>query len=171
MEVNRREIMELHELNRCIGCNLKVNSPCDILFGDPWGVEPEDADKGYTVMLAKTEKGKNLLEDAVKDGVIALEPLDAGRLIEGQYMDHYKKVFFSNYLVAHKKGWLLPYCNEYTTKKNILYYSVAHRLAYAHQCAKVRNENELSVLAARRKKEIRRDVRFKKLCYYGCRMK
>ncbi len=94
---------------RCMACNLKLNNKSDILFGDPWGLESDDSDMGYTVVIPRTQKGEELIRDAVKDGIINIVIVDVESVIKGQYIDHYKSQFYTVMETMKQHKITLPY--------------------------------------------------------------
>ena len=63
-----------------------------------------------TVVIARTEKGKNLLEDAVRDGAVELEHLPVEDIIRGQTVDgRHKTKFFTAKSIYIENGWMFPY--------------------------------------------------------------
>lgn len=58
----------------------------DITFGDPWFLLDkwghEKLKKGYTVALVRTERGQELMDSAIKAGVIVVEKIDPQVFLE-----------------------------------------------------------------------------------------
>lgn len=69
---------------RCYICPDHTGEYADISVGDPWYKDIEDDDLGKSLVLLRTEKGKELFYEAVKDGYITLEGKKASMLPESQ---------------------------------------------------------------------------------------
>lgn len=71
---------------RCIQCFDYNNVYADITFGDPWFLLDkwghEKLKKGYTVALVRTERGQELMDSAIKAGVIVVEKIDPQVFLE-----------------------------------------------------------------------------------------
>ncbi|MBN2569705.1 MAG: Coenzyme F420 hydrogenase/dehydrogenase, beta subunit C-terminal domain, partial [Deltaproteobacteria bacterium] len=83
---------------RCRLCYDKLNTYSDITIGDAWGIK-EDS-HGYSSIIARTSGGLQVLLDAQKAKVIALEEIDPERVVSGQHLDHHRKIF-----TAYTKAW------------------------------------------------------------------
>lgn len=57
----------------------------DITCGDPWYKEPDGNDPGSSIILARTLRGKEIIEDAVRAGYLKVWPLDIWKLEESQW--------------------------------------------------------------------------------------
>lgn len=57
----------------------------DITCGDPWYKEPDGNDPGSSIILVRTLRGKEILENAVKEGYLKVWPLDIWRLERSQW--------------------------------------------------------------------------------------
>ena len=60
---------------RCRVCFDKMNVLADIAVGDAYGLRTDK--QGYSVILARTERGKDALEAAQSAGVLVLEPVES----------------------------------------------------------------------------------------------
>jgi len=106
----RLALKSVYELHRCISCFDQMNIFSDIVCGDPWNIANKQQPDGHTVVIARTEKGKTLLEDAVRDGAIELEHLPVANIIRGQTVDgRHKTKFFTTKDIYKKNGWMFPY--------------------------------------------------------------
>lgn len=106
----RHQIKPLYECHRCLTCFDQMNAGADIVCGDPWGIGGKDGPEGWSVILARTEKGLDLLQAAEKAGVLHLEPLDPAEIFRGQTVEdrHRDKVYGAKQ-VFMEKGWPYPY--------------------------------------------------------------
>ena len=110
---------------RCQYCNQHQVS--DITVADFWGLEkckPElDTDKGESLLVANTAKGKHLLGLLNAQGTMELQPLEEAywRYIykEHKYPEEKRKQFFAQY---HKEGYeRMEKCFQTSRKvKNVL---------------------------------------------------
>lgn len=109
----RHKIKALYECHRCLACYDQMNLEADIVCGDPWGIAEKDGPEGWTVILARTERGLELLREAERQGAVCLEPLTPEEIFRGQTVDdrHREKVMSAK-LVFQEQGWDYPYAAE-----------------------------------------------------------
>jgi len=109
----RHDLKQIYELHRCIACYDQMNVFSDIVCGDPWGISHKQQPEGHTVVIARTETGKKLLEDAAKDGAIILEDLSIGDVFRGQTVDgRHKTKFYTSHEIFCENKWLFPYAEN-----------------------------------------------------------
>lgn len=136
----RHTLKPVYEAHRCLYCFDQMNIFTDITVGDPWGITNRTEKEGNTVIIARTEKGKALIENACRDGVIDVEKLSVDNIIKGQTVDNRLKTqFFTSMSLAKEKGYSVPYkldlfkhiSYEKATKKK--YNSIKSRLEYSRE--------------------------------------
>lgn len=105
----RLKLKFLYESYRCLLCYDQMNVNADLVCGDPWHI-PGDHTAGETVVIARTEKGVQLLQQAMDAGYLSLTPLEPEQILKGQtvYPRHVHKVG-SGYQVCQKFYWEYPY--------------------------------------------------------------
>ncbi|MDK2890655.1 MAG: coenzyme hydrogenase subunit beta [Methanoculleus sp.] len=107
---SRHRLKQVYELHRCIACYDQMNIFSDIVCGDPWGISHKQQPEGHTVVIARTETGKNLLENAARDGAIVLEELSIEDIFRGQTVDgRHKTKFYTCREIFYENEWLFPY--------------------------------------------------------------
>lgn len=87
--ITRSERIKLFDVWRCHSCNLCLdffNMDCDIVFGDPWGIEMVDHPDAVNVILARTARGEKIIEEARRANAIDVQEIDAGMICRGQNM-------------------------------------------------------------------------------------
>ena len=97
---NAKECLTLffkfHSPTRCRLCIDAMAEYADISIGDPWikGWEAEgQLRRGYNFMIARTERGLNILRDAQREGAIVLEPFPFEMILRShQPMVHFKRM-------------------------------------------------------------------------------
>ncbi len=57
----------------------------DISCGDPWYENPDGENPGFSLVVARTERGKRVIENAIKAGVVVLKPAEPWKLVKSQY--------------------------------------------------------------------------------------
>jgi len=109
----RHSIKPVYECHRCLACFDQMNVNADLVCGDPWGLEGRYGPEGCTAVLARTQRGLDLLLSAQTAGVICLDPLPPEELFQGQTVDtrHRDKVYTAKD-VFQKEGWPYPYDPE-----------------------------------------------------------
>lgn len=106
----RHAVKPVYEAYRCIMCFDQMNIYSDIVVGDPWGIPIEDSKQGYSVVIAHTEKGRRLLEDAMRDGAVIMDMISTEKIFNGQTVDgRHKTKFFTARDICRKNGWQFPY--------------------------------------------------------------
>lgn len=148
----RFALKPLYESYRCLLCYEQVNTHADLVCGDPWGI-PGDHLAGETVVMARTEKGLVLLEEAQAAGYIKLAPLDTEVFLKGQQIDTRVRTDVSaGYMCSQKHQWVYPYSvtseaaqtfGAVSTKAQKVY---ERRLTYTRARNLARNEGELRSL-------------------------
>lgn len=118
LPMNRRlELKKVYEMYRCMACYDQMNIFCDIVCGDPWGISHKQQPEGHTVVIARTEKGKKLLENAAIDGAIVIEELSVEDIIRGQTVDgRHKTKFYTSLEIFKENKWLFPFSENYFSK-------------------------------------------------------
>ena len=69
---------------RCRVCYDKLNLFSDITLGDPWKMSGVDWENGDSLIIARTEKGLELLNEALSYGAISMKPADREEMLNGQ---------------------------------------------------------------------------------------
>ena len=56
----------------------------DISCGDPWYNEPDGKNAGYSLVLVRTERGREIIEGAMAAGYLTLKPAENWKLVKSQ---------------------------------------------------------------------------------------
>lgn len=103
-------LKSVYESHRCITCYDQMNVFSDIVCGDPWGINVEEKKKGWTIVVARTEKGHQLLLDAENAGYIKITKVPIKKIVEGQTIDtRQTHKIISSYNCFIDNNWLYPY--------------------------------------------------------------
>jgi coenzyme F420 hydrogenase subunit beta len=65
---------------RCRLCPDSTGELADISCGDPWYRKPESGEPGMSLVLVRTEKGRNFIEEAMTAGYVQLQRADPSAL-------------------------------------------------------------------------------------------
>lgn len=161
---NRHLLKPVFELFRCLLCFDQMNVFSDIAVGDPWGINLDSSKKGSTVIITRTNKGKELIRAAQKDGIISINRLDVKEIITGQKVDtRLKTQFFTAMEICKEKGYLLP-VNE-KCFENIVYKEpttkelkrIRERIDYSRKIFLVSDVEKYKNFVTKKKREIRRE--------------
>lgn len=80
----RTRIKKLYEVPRCRFCFDQLNVFADISIGDPWGIEKPNDSQGESVLLVRTERGHEVICDAIKSRWLDLKDLPVAQIVKGQ---------------------------------------------------------------------------------------
>jgi coenzyme F420 hydrogenase subunit beta len=78
------EILVQHKQWRCKVCADHTGEFADIAVGDPWYRPVQDGEPGQSLILARTPRGKAILEAAAKAGYLDIAPAEPGILPASQ---------------------------------------------------------------------------------------
>lgn len=179
----RHMLKPVYELHRCLLCFDQMNIFSDITVGDPWGITNKTNKEGNTVIIARTQKGKELFEGAVRAGAIAVEALSVTKIMEGQTIDSRLKThFFTVMNISKAKGYMVPYnekCFEhisYEKPSSKKFREISRRLDYSRKIYCEKDIKKIKRYVIIRKKELKRQrdlvklINFpKKYVSYGLR--
>ncbi|MHC4677930.1 MAG: Coenzyme F420 hydrogenase/dehydrogenase, beta subunit C-terminal domain [Planctomycetota bacterium] len=73
-------ILSKHGQTRCRLCPDSTGEFADVSCGDPWYRQIEPGEQGWSLVLARTERGKEILHAAIEAGYIKLERVDSSVL-------------------------------------------------------------------------------------------
>jgi coenzyme F420 hydrogenase subunit beta len=94
--------------DRCAMCYDQTDEFADVSIGDYFGSEMARGAKGWSLMLVRTEIGGRLVERAVKDGYITVEP-SAAEYVFGNVGFEWKMHGYGYHLLERKRhGWPVP---------------------------------------------------------------
>ena len=91
---------------RCRLCFDKMNTQCDIAIGDAWGVQEDK--EGYSVILARTNRGLKVLENARQSKTITLFDIDPENVFKGQNISKKREEFSAYTHVWERLGNITP---------------------------------------------------------------
>jgi len=73
-------ILQKHRQWRCYVCADHTGEFADIAVGDPWYEAPDGIDPGRSLIVARTETGRRIIEAAVQAGVLTATPVSPDTL-------------------------------------------------------------------------------------------
>lgn len=76
---------------RCRVCYDKLNVFADIVFGDPWRMTDVNEERGSSLVITRTEKGSDLINEMISKGELILTPRPIEQLYNGQLIDSRRK--------------------------------------------------------------------------------
>lgn len=82
----RTESKEFMTPPRCRLCFDKFNVLSDIVVGDPWGL-PAPARQGESILLARTERGREVVDAAAAAGYVTLHTVESQVVFRGQSLE------------------------------------------------------------------------------------
>ena len=159
----RLALKKLCESYRCLLCYDQMCMDADIVCGDPWGI-PGNHTAGETVVIARTEKGCQLLREARDAGYIQLTPLSVEEIMRGQTVPtrHCKKIGVT-YSLCREQGWAYPYSvsanvqnewNQIPVKLKKMYFE---RMKFSRSRCLAKTSTEVSALVGAYRKKLERE--------------
>jgi coenzyme F420 hydrogenase subunit beta len=70
---------------RCTMCPDQTAELADISLGDAWLPELKSEKRGASIVISRTSRGKNLLDDAISAKAISLASVDIGKVRQSQF--------------------------------------------------------------------------------------
>ncbi len=90
----------------CRLCFDRLNVLSDLSAGDAWGVQ-EDRE-GVTVIMARTDRGLDILDSAVQAGVISVTPISPDAVFKGQLLETRRQQWTALTTAWRKRGGVVP---------------------------------------------------------------
>lgn len=144
----RQVLKPVFEVHRCLFCFDQMNIFSDITVGDPWGITNKSVKEGNSIIIARTKKGKSLIEAAFRDGIINVENLPVENIIKGQTVnDRLKTQFFTVMEISQQKDLMPPFNVE--NLKNISSYEKASKEKYKEIELRLRHSKEIYLESSR----------------------
>jgi len=78
------EVLTNHKQWRCKVCADHTGEFADIAVGDPWHRPVEEGESGSSLILARTERGREIVERAIRSGALVVEQAEAWKLPASQ---------------------------------------------------------------------------------------
>ena len=104
----RHEAKNYFTAPRCKLCFDKLNLFADIVYGDAWGVSGDDTRNGGNVIICRTPKGEELIEEMLEKGRIVGRPCSIEEIAKGQGMKNKKKTVDKMLHLYHQKSFQVP---------------------------------------------------------------
>ena len=93
---------------RCRICFDKLAVHADIVLGDPWGMEGVNWKYGDNVVITRTAKGQETIEDMIKDSYINVKHANIESLLSGQHIGKRKDTVSCALRYYLDNNWLIP---------------------------------------------------------------
>ena len=94
--------------SRCLLCFDKMNIYADIVIGDPHGIPNVDRTYGESLVLVRTDKAEQIVDQAVKSQDIILRDTSLEKAIEGQNIDAKRKKWHAHFKAWEELGYDMP---------------------------------------------------------------
>ena len=99
------DILQKHTQWRCRLCADHIGEHADLSIGDPWYRPVADGDPGQSLIVVRTERGRQILRDAMRAGVLHLEPRTVATLAASQpNLERTKGAVYARCLTAKLVG-------------------------------------------------------------------
>jgi coenzyme F420 hydrogenase subunit beta len=106
----RQNLKEVYAVPRCLLCFDQMCIYSDIAVGDPWGIPGKQDVDGHTVVIVRTQKGKELIEEAIKYNKIIVDKIPIQSIMMGQTVDsRLRPQFYAALNYANKRLDKKPY--------------------------------------------------------------
>ena len=133
---------------RCRLCFDKMNIFADIVCGDPHGINGVDRKNGETLVISRTQRGKEIIEQAKNGRTVEVRPVSIESVVNGQLVERKKKEWHAYMTAWNGMGKNLPsYPIEYRTQSDVTGYR--QRLDHALRIDKYDSVFELMKAADR----------------------
>lgn len=103
------DILQKHTQWRCRLCADHLGEHADLSIGDPWYRTIESGEKGDSLIVVRTERGRRILRDAVAAGYLKVEPRSVSTLAASQpNLERTKGAVFARCLTTRASGATPP---------------------------------------------------------------
>ena len=103
------DILQKHTQWRCRLCADHIGEHADLSIGDPWYRPVAEGDPGQSLIVVRTERGKQILREAMQAGVLTLEPRTIETLAASQpNLERTKGAVFARCITSRLVGAAAP---------------------------------------------------------------
>lgn len=103
------KILQKHTQWRCRLCADHLGDHADLSIGDPWYRPVAEDDPGQSLIVVRTERGRQIVREAMQAGVLQLEPRSVATLAASQpNLEQTKGAVFARCLIAKGTGAAAP---------------------------------------------------------------
>ncbi|MEP6389962.1 MAG: Coenzyme F420 hydrogenase/dehydrogenase, beta subunit C-terminal domain [Halioglobus sp.] len=103
------QILQKHTQWRCRLCADHMGDHADLSIGDPWYRPVAEDDPGQSLIVIRTERGRQVVREAMRSGVLSLEPRSVKTLAASQpNLERTKGAVFARSLTARMMGAAAP---------------------------------------------------------------
>lgn len=113
-----------HRQLRCHLCPDGLGELADVVGGDAWHRKDEGGD-GISVILARTDRGREVVEAAIREGYLTAEPSTAQRVVKAQGLVHRRRLVGARMLALRVFGLPVPTFKGFNLGKAARQVSVA----------------------------------------------
>ncbi|MDO3377833.1 Coenzyme F420 hydrogenase/dehydrogenase, beta subunit C-terminal domain [Geoalkalibacter halelectricus] len=144
----RMTIKDFFTPARCRLCFDKLNVFADVVCGDPHGIEGVDRQKGETLIVGRTQRGRAFIEQAKINGAVELRPVCAESAVSGQGIEKKRREWAAYMTAWDGMGRCVPnYPFEYKNQTGVIEYQ--RRLEHALRVDGYDSPNDLMKAADR----------------------
>jgi len=94
--------------SRCFLCYNKMNIHSDFVFGDPWGIEEYDKEKGESIVITRNMEAEKIIKDIINKKRATLKLIPYEKVLEGQQIDKRKEKVLKSITIYKKYNKKLP---------------------------------------------------------------
>ena len=103
------DILQKHTQWRCRLCADHLGEHADLSIGDPWYRPVAEGDPGQSLIVVRTERGRQILREAMRAGALHLEPRTVGTLAASQpNLERTKGAVFARCITSRLVGAAAP---------------------------------------------------------------
>ena len=104
----RMQIKDFFTPACCRLCFDMMNVFSDITVGDPWGIDGVDRIGGESAVILRTETGRSVFQNALKDSAVTAREISYNEVLVGQKIEHKKSQWYGYVEAWKKSGRPLP---------------------------------------------------------------
>lgn len=148
----RMELKPFYQNYRCLLCAEKMNQDCDIVVGDPWGINLGCEETGYSAIITRTDKGEEILKQASEHSMIVLQQEKVKTIVDGQRIEtDLKNRLLQANEIQKKNGWRNPYNDKNVCGVDLLDIGLEHRLCFLRDVYMAESSDKACKLIKREK--------------------
>jgi coenzyme F420 hydrogenase subunit beta len=115
-------LIPFHMMDRCRVCIDVANEFTDISVGDAWAPVYEERGKGFSIVIARSEEGKSIVDQMVAEGVVEVLPVsvdEAVRMHSHMYDNKKRGAFIRMKHRKFRPDYNLPYPANIRFKRRV----------------------------------------------------